>query len=492
MRAVIRHLRAAALCCKGEGPTDGQLLDSFIIRREETAFEALVRRHGSMVLGVCRRVLRNVHDAEDAFQATFLVLSRKAATVKLRDMVGNWLYGVAYRTAMKSRAMRVKRQSRERQVVELSRVEAPAGGACEELLMQLDHELNRLPDRYRVPVVLCELEGRSRREVARLLGIPEGTLSSRLAQAKKLLARRLSRYGTVAVATLLAKSAASACLAPALRASTVKAVLSAGAVPAKVLALTEGMMKTMLLTKLKITLCAAALMVLGGVGATGLTYRAAAQQPRQETTLANLPQADDLEALRLEIEALRKSLQATRERVRSLEDEMRTLKRVDRNSARIMPGGMQPRAKTPPVGATREMAPARAGTQPGPNVSQDSSPASVAKPATESRPQTADLSFPIASPPRLENPAPRDSSVDTAVAPATESGPQAGNNPPATTASPFSMPRMPTTDPLANAEKALKKLRANPNDTKAIEALERALKRLKEREKPNVPSEGIR
>jgi RNA polymerase sigma factor (sigma-70 family) len=325
MNAVIRHLRAAALCCKGEGPTDGQLLESFVIRREEIAFEALVRRHGPMVFGVCRRILQNVHDAEDAFQATFLVLSRKAATVKPRDMVGNWLYGVAYRTAMKSRGMRVKRQAKEKQVAELSRVQAPAGNSCEDLLMQLDHELNRLPDRYRVPIVLCELEGRSRREAARMLGIPEGTLSSRLAQAKKLLARKLSRHGGLCLAALISATAASACLTPGLRAATVKTVFSAGSIPAKVLALTEGVMKAMLLTKLKITVCAATLMLLAGVGATGLTYRATAEEPKPLFTrsVEGRPQADDLESLRLEIEALRKELRATRDRVKALEEEVR-------------------------------------------------------------------------------------------------------------------------------------------------------------------------
>jgi RNA polymerase sigma-70 factor (ECF subfamily) len=95
MKEVIRHLRRAALLNKGEGPTDGQLLESFVVRREETAFEALLHRHGPMVLGVCQRILRNVHDAEDAFQATFLVLARKASSVMPREMVGHWLYGVA-------------------------------------------------------------------------------------------------------------------------------------------------------------------------------------------------------------------------------------------------------------------------------------------------------------------------------------------------------------------------------------------------------------
>jgi RNA polymerase sigma factor (sigma-70 family) len=324
MKSVIQHLRAAALLQEGGGPTDSQLLESFLSRREGTAFEALLRRHGPMVLGVCRRVLRNAHDAEDAFQAAFLVLVRKANSLQSRELLAGWLHGVAYRTAMKARAMNAKRRAKERQAGQLPRSQPSPDGAPEELLAQLDFELSRLPEKYRVPVILCELEGKSRKEVARLLGIPEGTLSWRLARARKLLARRLSLHGTVAVAALLAEGAASACLPVALRTSTVEAVLMAGAVPAEVLALTEGVMKAMLLSKLKITACLAMLMLLAGVGATELTFRAAAQQPKQGdgygAALASRPQADELEALRLEIEALRKSLQATREHVKTLED----------------------------------------------------------------------------------------------------------------------------------------------------------------------------
>src|SRR6516162_9262434 len=131
MREVIRHLRRAALLQKGDGPSDGQLLESFVSHREETAFEVLLRRHGPMVLGVCQRILRNIHDAEDAFQATFLVLARKAASVKPREVVGNWLYGVAYRTALKARAMNAKRRTKEKQAGDVPRAESSAD---EELL----------------------------------------------------------------------------------------------------------------------------------------------------------------------------------------------------------------------------------------------------------------------------------------------------------------------------------------------------------------------
>ena len=419
MNGVLRHLRRAALLSVGDGPSDAQLLQSFLARRDEAAFEALLHRHGPLVLGVCRRVLRNAHDAEDAFQATFLVLARNAGSIRSKQVVASWLYGVAYRTAMKARAMNAKRREKERKAGEMPRSEPPTDGNQEELLAQLDYELSRLPEKYRVPVILCELEGRSRREVARLLGVPEGTLSWRLAQAKKVLARRLSLYGTVAVAALLAEGAASACLPAALRAATVKAVLSVGEVPAQVLALTGGVMKAMLLTKLKITACFAILMLLAGVGATGLTYRAFAQPPNQGagygTALASRLQADELEALRLEIEALRKSLQATRDRVKTLEEEVRGLKgQPGMMKGEGMPGMMPGGTGGPPTfrGAGQEM--------------------------------------------RLD--------------------PQQGGN---------SRP----SDPVRDAEAALKKLRQDPTDQKAAEELERALKVLKAREKQRRPVE---
>ena len=166
MSQAVQHLRRAVLWGDGAGLSDGQLLDHFIERRDEAAFETLVRRHGPMVLGVCRRLLRNNHDADDAFQATFLVLVRKAASVAPKEMVGNWLYGVAYQTALKGRAVAARRRSRERQVTvmpELPTDPGRPGGQVDwqELRSVLDQELSRLPNKYRVPFVLCDLEGKS-------------------------------------------------------------------------------------------------------------------------------------------------------------------------------------------------------------------------------------------------------------------------------------------------------------------------------------------
>ena len=192
---LLDRIRRGALLRDGGGLSDGHLLTLFIRHRDGDAFEALLNRHGPMVLGVCHRVLLDRHDAEDAFQATFLVLARKAGTAVAQGSVGGWLYRVAHRAALEARARIARRRGKEKQVDNVPRPVTEPDEGRRELLNLLDKELDRLPDKYRVPVVLCELEGRSRKEAARTLGLPEGTLSSRLAQAKKMLARRMSRQG---------------------------------------------------------------------------------------------------------------------------------------------------------------------------------------------------------------------------------------------------------------------------------------------------------
>jgi RNA polymerase sigma factor (sigma-70 family) len=242
----------------GGGPmTDDQLLEHFVTSHDEAAFETLVRRYGPMVLGVCRRVLRNPHDAEDAFQATFLVLVRKAGSISARELLGNWLYGVAYRTALDARAAAIRRQTRERQVHPLPE---PAvkdhADPYRELRPLIDQELNRLPEKYRLPIVLCDLEGGTFRDVARQLGIPAGTFSGRLSAARGMLARRLARHGlTLSVAALAAAlppTTASACVPPSLVTATVDASMAATAGPgtaatvsANVASLAEGVLKAM-------------------------------------------------------------------------------------------------------------------------------------------------------------------------------------------------------------------------------------------------------
>src|SRR5262245_30895137 len=225
---VVRHLRTTALLQGGDDATDAHLLDALVARRDDAAFAALLRRHGPMVWGVCRRLLRNVHDAEDAFQAAFIVFVRKAASIKRRHLLGNWLYGTAYRAALEARAA-ARRHAREKQVNQMPQPAAPPPpDVRDDVRGLLDGELSRLPERYRVAIVLCDLEGHTRRQAARQLKVPEGTLSGRLTTARRLLAQRLRRRGLTlsggALAATLAPQA-TACVPAALLTSTLNAAL---------------------------------------------------------------------------------------------------------------------------------------------------------------------------------------------------------------------------------------------------------------------------
>ena len=192
MDKLVEYIRRVASKHDAAGRLDGDLVKRYVTGKDEAAFQTLVRRHGPMVLGVCRRVLRNHHDAEDAFQATFLVLVRKAATLRSPAMIGNWLYGVAHRTAWHARKCIAKRRVKEAEVI--APTEMP-DHAWADLRPVLDEELARLADKYRVLLVLCDLEGRTRKEAATLLGIPEGTVATRLTQARAMLAKRLTKRG---------------------------------------------------------------------------------------------------------------------------------------------------------------------------------------------------------------------------------------------------------------------------------------------------------
>jgi RNA polymerase sigma factor (sigma-70 family) len=183
--------------------TDGELLELFVADRDENAFACLLRRHGPMVLGVCGRTLPNRADVEDAFQATFLVFVHKAASIRPRGMVGNWLYGVARNTALKARAMGAKRLAKEHQAA--SRKSQAAEPTWDDVQTVLDVELSALPDKYRAAIVLCDVEGNSLKDAARHLRCPLGTVATRLTRGRSLLAKRLAKRGIVpSVATLTA------------------------------------------------------------------------------------------------------------------------------------------------------------------------------------------------------------------------------------------------------------------------------------------------
>jgi RNA polymerase sigma factor (sigma-70 family) len=283
----------------GAGRTDGQLLESFVGHQDEAAFAALVRRHGPMVLGVCRRVLRHHHDAEDAFQATFLVLARKAASVEPRERVANWLHGVAYRTALKARAMKAKRQVRERQVVEMPEPEVAPQDSWHDLQPLLDQELRGLPETYRLPLLLCDLQRQSIKEATRQLGWPQGTVAGRLARGRKMLAQRLARRGLVlsagSPAAVLSQNAVSAGVPTPLVSSTVKAaslvaagqMAVAGVVPVKVAALLEGVLKAMLITRLKTVMAALLVVVAVGIGGGLLSRPTTTAAPPADEVLPN-------------------------------------------------------------------------------------------------------------------------------------------------------------------------------------------------------------
>jgi RNA polymerase sigma factor (sigma-70 family) len=269
------------------GLSDGELLDRFDSRdgeAAELAFATLVERHGAMVLNVCRRVLHDAHDAHDAFQATFLVLARKGRGIRDRESVGNWLYGVASRVATNARDAATRRRFHEVRFARwrgnLELIEDPDRDDERDLLHE---EIGRLPERYRVPIMLCHLQGLTHEEAALRLGRPVGTVRSRLARGRERLRVALLRRGLApsggALSAALADQA-SAMVPRVLADSTVKSALSfvtgraatAGVVSATVAALTEGMLRSMFMTKLK--LGAAILTAVATATATGaLAYQ---------------------------------------------------------------------------------------------------------------------------------------------------------------------------------------------------------------------------
>jgi RNA polymerase sigma factor (sigma-70 family) len=275
---VLDHLRKTLNPTELTAVTDRQLLARFVAARDEGAFAALMARHGSMVLGVCRRLLRCEQDAEDAFQATFFVLARKAGAVGWGDCAGPWLHEVATRTALEARSTIARRRSWERQEEALPHRTVAPVEPCDWRPL-LDQELRRLPEKYRSAVILCALEGRSRREAALLLGVQEGTLSSRLALGRKMLAERLTRRGvTLSAAALVAftESAMAATLPPELVRSTITvATLVAVGLDAAGTAsavLMKGVLRAMFFQKLKWT--ALVMMATVVLGAGGVAYQA--------------------------------------------------------------------------------------------------------------------------------------------------------------------------------------------------------------------------
>jgi RND family efflux transporter MFP subunit len=285
LRQLIRSLRDAAGPAEGGADDDAQLLRRFRTCGDQNAFELLLWRHGPMVLGLCRRLLRTEHDAEDAFQATFLTLIKKAGSITSGSALGGWLYRVAYRIALRLRAGLARRGRCEQPGVE----EVPAPSAAEppvdDLRAVLDEEVNRLPARHRAAFVLCCLEGKTGAEAALELGVPAGTVSSRLTRARARLRSRLTRRGLAPSAGLVAALAGEG-LAASVPAALVRTTLEAarlfaagaragGALSEQAITLTEGVLRAMSLTRLKIATLV--LLVVGFLAAGAMFSRPAAE-----------------------------------------------------------------------------------------------------------------------------------------------------------------------------------------------------------------------
>ncbi|MCI0460569.1 MAG: sigma-70 family RNA polymerase sigma factor [Gemmataceae bacterium] len=302
LEPVLHFLHAAARRTGQATLSDGQLLARFAAGGDQAAFAALVERHGRLVLGVCRRVLGDWHAAEDAFQATFLVLARKAGALAGCDPLGPWLHGVARRTAAKARAQAARRRAREARAGTPGEVGPDEGPVWRDLRAVLDEEVGRLPARHRAAVVLCYLQGRTNAEAASRLGCSRGTVATLLARARARLRQRLTRRGLAlpaALAAVLARAAQAGDMPRVLLGSTVRAAVAfaagenaAGLVSAQAASLAEGVTTTMLMKKWKFAVVTLLLVGLAGVGAGLACYRAGAEEPGAAQETPPAPRAE--------------------------------------------------------------------------------------------------------------------------------------------------------------------------------------------------------
>jgi RNA polymerase sigma factor (sigma-70 family) len=307
---LLRHIRKLTGVRSADAVTDRQLLERFALSHEEAAFDALVERYGPVVLGLCRRVLHDADDADDAFQATFLILARKAGAIRKQASVGSWLYGVAYRVSLEAKTRVARRRVRERQVADMGpdtdgpgdiphEADPSTEAAWRELRPMLDDELLRLPEKYRAPVILCYMQGKTNEEAAAQLRWPSGTVKGRLSRARDLLRSRLTRRGVALSTGLLTSVLAEQAVArvPAVLAVSTKkaaALFATGKValalaPARVFALAEGALKAMLIHKAK--RFASVMLVLGLLGALAgvATFRSLAAEPADKAKALDTP-----------------------------------------------------------------------------------------------------------------------------------------------------------------------------------------------------------
>jgi RNA polymerase sigma factor (sigma-70 family) len=303
LETVLRHMRQLGRPRAAADLSDGELLHCFAVSGEEGAFAALVQRHGPLVLSVCRRVLQHEQDAEDAFQATFLILARRARSVRKADSLASWLYGVAYRIARRAATDAAKRRTPTARRNLVAPPDPPAEASLRELQRLLEDEVNRLPEKLRAPFVLCCLEGHSWAEAARQLGWNEGTLSGRVALARQRLRQRLARRGvtlTAALCALALGAGATGAVPGALAAATVQAAMqvaagqAAVAASVQVISLAEGGLRTLTPTKIRIAALVLLVLAAAGAGAGMVALQAWAAKPAAAEVLQGVgPPAPD-------------------------------------------------------------------------------------------------------------------------------------------------------------------------------------------------------
>jgi RNA polymerase sigma factor (sigma-70 family) len=316
--------------------TDHELLQQYVAAQDEASFSVLVKRHGPMVLGLCCRFLQHRQDAEDAFQAVFLVLARKAGSIRKSESIASWLHSVAFRIANKLRATRSRRLARETTLVDVPQPDSSLQELhARETLCVLETELNRLADKYRAPLLLCCLQGRTRDEAAQQLGWSVDVLRGRLDRGRELLRNRLTRRGVSLASTLLVLELAEttqAAMLPSLLTSTMRAVMeaapssaAAGMVSSQAAALAQGVIQAMFFAKLKWVALSLIAVTFLGTGASVLTYQVQAQdrsrnviaqKPKQEVDPAQLQR--EIERLKLELEQARLLLKAANQEILDL------------------------------------------------------------------------------------------------------------------------------------------------------------------------------
>ena len=315
---IVQAIRKLARSESCDDQADEQLLSRFVKDRDEAAFQTLVQRHGPAVLGLCRRILGDAHLAEDALQAAFLILARRAAAIKRRQSLGSWLNRVAYHVALQARQERVRQQTRERSYSNIMEPrEEKSNAAMSEVLEQ---ELQRLPEKYRAPLLLCYLEGKTKSEAARQLGWTEGSIHGRLERARETLRTRLTRRGVALPAagllSALSNQLAPAAVPMALLNTTARSALlfvtgrtTSGLISIRALSLTQGMLNTMRIANMKMLTGVIALLAVLGVGIANWVIRSSAAEPTAST---NQPSSKDTEPIAAENRQIRSVLETER------------------------------------------------------------------------------------------------------------------------------------------------------------------------------------